>query len=93
MTRPQSAHLNSRRRPDLSVEQILAWADAHRLRAGRWPTRLSSPIHGAPAGTTRTAVDAALHGGLCGLPGGTTLRRFLDKRRGAEGPDRARSDV
>src|SRR5205823_3864337 len=25
-------------RPDLTIEQILAWADAHHQRTGRWPT-------------------------------------------------------
>jgi Phage derived protein Gp49-like (DUF891) len=28
----------------LTVEQILAWADANKARTGRWPTRWSGPV-------------------------------------------------
>ena len=34
--------------PALSVEQILAWADAHHARTGRWPNHKSGPIAEAP---------------------------------------------
>jgi hypothetical protein len=78
---------NPKALPPLRVAQILAWADAHRVRTGRWPTRNSGRVHGAPAGTTWLIIDTALHNGLRGLPGGTTLRRFLDQRRGAGGQD------
>lgn len=37
--------------PRLSVSQILAWADAHFRRTGRWPTERSGPVHGAPGET------------------------------------------
>jgi hypothetical protein len=82
---------NPKALPRLRVAQILAWADAHRLRTGSWPGRLSGPVAGAPPGTTWSAVDSALNQGLRGLPGGVTLRRFLEERRGAGGPvgDRA----
>jgi hypothetical protein len=74
---------NPKDMPRLRVAQILAWADAYRLRTGRWPHRLSGPVHGAPPGTTWLIVDTALHDGLRGWPGGTTLHRFLVERRGA----------
>jgi hypothetical protein len=72
---------NSRTLPPLSIEQILAWADAHRQRADRWPTVTSGAIEEAP-GETWEAVDQALRQGFRGLPGGTSLARVLQKRRG-----------
>jgi len=70
------------REPDLSVEQILAWADAHHLRTGRWPMTESGAIRGAPGETWRI-VDAALKYGLrrLKLPN-MTLARLLASRRG-----------
>jgi hypothetical protein len=78
--------------PRLRVAQVLAWADAHRARTGRWPRQQSGPVAGAPAGTTWAAIDAALREGLRGLPGGSSLGRLLEQRRGAGGPGRARGD-
>ncbi len=34
----QRGRRNQRQRPALTVEQILAWADAHHERTGEWPT-------------------------------------------------------
>jgi hypothetical protein len=34
--------------PPLTEAQILAWADAHRGRTGRWPGAHSGPVPGAP---------------------------------------------
>jgi hypothetical protein len=70
-----------RRRPPLSVEQILAWADAHCARTGEWPTPHSGPVPEAP-GETWAAVQSALYQGLRGLPRGTSLARLLAGRRG-----------
>src|SRR5205823_5932922 len=39
------------RRPPLSVEEILAWADAYRERTGRWPDREAGQIPEAPCET------------------------------------------
>lgn len=55
---------------------ILAWADAHHGRCGRWPTLYSGPIPEAPGETWRR-VEGALSKGHRGLPGGDTLSRFL----------------
>jgi hypothetical protein len=68
------------RRPALDVGQILAWADAHRARTGRWPTGSSGPVAEAP-GETWAAVEMALRQGHRGLPGGDGLARLLGRRR------------
>ncbi len=62
--------------PRLTVEKILAWADAFRERVGAWPTRHSGLIPEAP-GETWSIVQAALQTGGRGLPGGDTLHRLL----------------
>jgi hypothetical protein len=67
---------NPRGLPRLGREQILARADAHFARTGRWPTSRSGPIPEAP-GETWMAVQSALANGYRGLPGGSSLARFL----------------
>ncbi len=67
--------------PPLTITQILAWADAHHERTGRWPTITSGPVVGA-SGETWQAVRLALYHGLRGLPGGSSLARLLAKERG-----------
>jgi hypothetical protein len=66
--------------PPLTVEQILAWADAHHARIGRWPSVHSGPVAG-PEGETWAAVNSALAKGLRGLPGGDSLSRLLQRER------------
>jgi hypothetical protein len=66
--------------PRLTFEQILAWANAHYLRKGKWPNTESGPIHDAP-GETWKAVAMALDQGHRGLPGGDTLYRLLQRER------------
>jgi hypothetical protein len=68
---------NPRQLPPLRIKQIRAWAQAHRRRTGRLPTRASGPITEAP-GETWAAVHAALATGCRGLPGGLTLARLLE---------------
>jgi hypothetical protein len=63
-------------RPALTVGQILAWADAHRRRTGRWPTAASGPVTDAPGETWR-ALNNALYFGRRGLRGGDSLPRLL----------------
>src|SRR5262249_33555487 len=68
-------HRGVRNRKDLprvTVEQILAWSDPHYQQTGRWPTRKSGPITGAP-GETWDNVGQALVKGLRGLHGGSSL--------------------
>ncbi len=67
--------------PALTTELILAWADAHHTRTGRWPTTTSGPVEGVPC-QTWSAVGAALNMGNRGLPGGDSLARFLARHCG-----------
>ena len=60
-------------RPPLRIKRILAWADAHYQRTGRWPSQTSGPIAEAP-GETWLAVHTALRVGLRGQP---ERRRFI----------------
>jgi hypothetical protein len=69
------------RRPPLTVEQILTWADAHRERTGAWPIILSGPI-AAASGESWVNVNQALEHGYRGLPGGSSLSRLLLEHRG-----------
>jgi hypothetical protein len=66
--------------PPFTVEQILAWADAHHARTGAWPTIKGGPIPEAP-GETWTTVQSALTVGLRGLSGGDSLARLLARHR------------
>ena len=66
--------------PALSVEQILAWADAHHAATGRWPSQCSGPIRGVP-GETWGEIHKALKYGRRGLPGSTTLIGMLVQHR------------
>jgi hypothetical protein len=63
--------------PDLSVEQVLAWADEHHAWTGRWPTRLDGPVDST--GESWMAINGALRDGLRGLPGETSLLKLLRK--------------
>lgn len=67
--------------PDLTVEQILAWADALHERTGEWPRVQSGPIDGTD-GVTWVAIEAALQKGNRGLSGGASLAQLLSARRG-----------
>src|SRR5438105_2855970 len=63
----------------LSLSQILAWADAHRQRTGKWPQQRTGAIDGAAE--TWGAVDLALRHGLRGLAGGSSLPQALARHR------------
>jgi hypothetical protein len=73
-----------RRRPPLTVEQILAWADAYHARTGEWPGVRSGPIPEAPD-ENWAAVSCALYDGNRGFSGGDSLAKLLDRRRGGKG--------
>jgi hypothetical protein len=72
-------------RPPLTIEQVLAWADDHHARTGRWPHHKSGPIPDSDGDTWR-AVDMAFAQGGRGLPGSTTLARVLQRHRGKPHP-------
>lgn len=71
--------------PKLSVEQILAWADAHYERAGQWPRTDSGAVDGAPEEMWKS-IDGALRQGLRGLIKRSSLSRLLAERRGVRNP-------
>jgi hypothetical protein len=77
-------------RAELTVEQILAWADAHRAAHGIWPEAgLRSgggPVDGAP-GETWNGINYALAIGLRGLSGDSSLAELLAEHRGVPAPD------
>ncbi len=68
-----------RRRPSLTVAQILAWADNHHARTGEWPNsttgRLLDNLY-----EKWLNIDKALRLGIRGLPGGDSLALLLARR-------------
>jgi hypothetical protein len=70
-----------RHRPPLTIEQILAWADAHKQHTGCWPHCKSGVIADAPD-ETWSAVNTALTCGGRGLSPGSSLARLLKECRG-----------
>ena len=60
----------------LTAGGILAWADAHHARTGEWPHHRSGAIPEAPR-ETWSLVQTALRLGHRGIPGGSSLFRFL----------------
>lgn len=71
--------------PSLTMTQVLRWAHAHHQRAGHWPRKQSGPVHEAPHENWH-AIDAAMHQGHRGLPGGVTLVQLRRQQLG--GPRR-----
>ncbi len=65
----------------MTLRRILAWADRHRDRTGRWPISRSGPVLDADDGTTWEGVNTALTKGIRGLSGGDSLARLLQRRR------------
>lgn len=70
------------RSPILYIAEILAWADAHHARTGKWPIKSSGRIQDAPRVETWAAIDAALVQGGRGLRPKGSLARLLEKHRG-----------
>jgi len=72
---------NVQARPPLSEQRIVAWADAHRCRTGKWPTINSGELVDAP-GETWANINMALTTGGRGLRGRSSLAKLLARRRG-----------
>ena len=64
----------------LTIPRILAWADAHRARTGKWPNVSSGVILESPGDTWRQ-MQYALDHGVRGLPGGSSLVKLFANRR------------
>lgn len=76
-------HWRKRRHiPPLTEAQILAWADAFHEETGRWPKSKDGRIQGTLGDETWNAMHYALIQGHRGLPGGSSLPRLLEARRG-----------
>ena len=74
---------NPAKRPPLTIGQILTWADRHREQTGRWPRVTDGPVLDVE-GETWVALGGALVIGGRGLPGGSSLARFVGRAsRGA----------
>jgi hypothetical protein len=71
------------RPPDLTIPQLLAWAEAFRARHGRWPSQKSGSIPEAPC-ETWACVESALRAGKRGLPRGLTFGRLWKQQRAAK---------
>jgi hypothetical protein len=67
--------------PELTIGQILAWADTHHERKGEWPTGASGSVDGVPD-ETWAKIDAALRTGLRGLQERSSLAQLLSEKRG-----------
>jgi hypothetical protein len=81
MRRIKKKRLSVQGKPNLTVAQILAWADEHYQRTGTWPMLTSGPVRSCPEVTWK-GVNSALSQGFRGLPGGTTLPKLLAAARG-----------
>jgi hypothetical protein len=68
------------RGPRLTVEQILAWADAYHARLDFRPHCKAGEVAGVP-GESWGALDLALRVGCRGLPGDDSLRELLRRHR------------
>ncbi|MBI3466693.1 MAG: hypothetical protein HY000_27075 [Planctomycetes bacterium] len=79
LARHRGVSRHVRKRP-LSVDEILRWADAHRLRTGAWPTNRGRSIPEAPR-ETWSVIDTMLREGKRGLPR-SSLARLLAQHRG-----------
>ncbi len=73
--------LKPRVRLPFEIPTIVAWADAHRARTGKWPCGRSGAIPEAPP-TTWGAVQYALRRGTRGLPCGSSIALLLSQHRG-----------
>ncbi|HEV3004882.1 MAG TPA: hypothetical protein VGX78_10495 [Pirellulales bacterium] len=81
LQRHRGVYPGHRRQAPLAIASILAWADAHRRRHGRWPKHNSGAIAHSP-GDTWWKVNTALREGQRGLGGGSSLARLLAEHRG-----------
>jgi hypothetical protein len=72
---------NKQALPPLTEDLILRWAEEHFRATGDWPTVLSGCVPAAPDEFWAN-LNMALHEGGRGLPGGSSLARLLEARRG-----------
>src|SRR5262249_30449038 len=78
---------NKQALPPLTEDLVLEWLDAHHARKGDWPHCRTGAISEAP-GENWFAVDSALRAGGRGLPGGLSIAKLLEARRGVRNTNR-----
>jgi hypothetical protein len=70
----------------LDEDQIFGWAKNHFRRTGQWPQSTDGAIPES-SDMSWSGIDVAMRNGSRGLPGGSSLNKFLFDR-GAIGPER-----
>jgi hypothetical protein len=68
------------KKPDLTIDHILAWCDAFHAAHRRWPTRKDGMA--GLVNETWSGIDACLKGGFRGLDRGSSLAKLLLAKRG-----------
>jgi hypothetical protein len=71
--------------PRLAAKQVVAWAQAHHERTGRWPNAHSGRVVGSN-GENWGSINNLLREGGRGFPGGSSLSSFLAKHCGHRNP-------
>jgi hypothetical protein len=66
--------------PDLTIEQVLEWADEYKMATGDWPNQKSEQVRGTDE--TWAGINTALQRRRRGLPSGSSLARLLGEHRG-----------
>ncbi len=86
LARLLNAHVGARNRsalPELTIDQILLWADEFMAANGSYPTCNRGDIAGSK-GETWSSVNSALKVGRRNLPGGSSLAQILFVNRGVK---------
>ncbi|MDO8565192.1 MAG: DEAD/DEAH box helicase family protein [bacterium] len=68
-------------KPNLTIDQILAWADDHHKRTKVWPQNKSGKVFECPD-ETWALIDFCLSKGGRGLRGGSSIAKLLQEKRG-----------
>ncbi len=66
---------NPKELPDLTINQVLTWADIYRKHTSEWPSQYSGPVDGSP-GESWAGINTALRRGSRGLPSGLSLAKL-----------------
>ena len=66
--------------PTLTIKQILAWVDAHKVATGDWPNQKSGQVTGTDE--TWAGINNALLTGTRGPQAGSSLAKLLAEHRG-----------
>ena len=75
--------------PNLTIEGILAWVDAHHAASGKWPRKGSGQVAGVTHKVTWKAINEALQLGRARLDGGDDAGPPAGRTAGRSGsPDR-----